>query len=374
MNREIRYDKGLILIVFALLGFGLLMDFSASTAVSQEIYGSPTRVFTRQLLSVFVGLLVLLVSLKIDYHYYSRREFVFGSLAIMVALLVIPLAAPVTNGAQRWINLGVTKFQPSELAKLVIIILTAYYLVKNKGKLYSFRNGLLPYLSIVGVMMLLIVVEPDLGTASTIAVVAGLLLYLGGLQYRYLMGLALITLPPLYFLVFGVPYRRNRILAFLDPLEDPYGIGYQIRQSLIAVGAGGWTGLGLAEGRQKLLFLPEPHTDFIFSVVAEELGFLGCLTLVMLFGLLFWRGVRISLRADCLFGTFLGLGISCWIVVQALVNMSVAISLLPTKGIPLPFISVGGSSMLATLAAIGVLLNISRHGQVYGSREEWLRN
>ena len=374
MDQKIHCDKGLILIVFALVGFGLLMDFSASTAISQEIYGSPSRVFTRQLLSVFVGLLVLLVSLKIDYHYYSRRKFVFGFLAIIFILLIIPLATPMTNGAQRWINLGVTKFQPSEAAKLFIVILTAYYLVENKGKLYSFRNGLLPYLSIVGVLMLLIIVEPDLGTAATIAVVAGLLLYLGGLQYRYLIGLALITLSLLYFLIFDVPYRRNRILAFLDPLEDPYGIGYQIRQSLIAVGAGGWIGLGLAEGRQKLLFLPEPHTDFIFSIVAEELGFLGCLTLVVLFGLFFWRGVRISLRADSLFGTFLGLGITCWIVVQALVNMSVAISLLPTKGIPMPFISVGGSSMLATLAAIGILLNISRHGQVYVSRKEWLRN
>ena len=180
-------------------------------------------------------------------------------------------------------------------------------------------------------------------------------------------------LPALYLLVVRVPYRLNRVLAFLDPDRDPYGIGYQIRQSLIAVGSGGWTGLGFAQSKQKLFFLPEPHTDFIYAVVGEELGFFGCLTLLLLFALLFRRGVRIALRADSPFGTFLGLGIVSMIAFQALINMSVTLSLLPTKGLPLPFISVGGSSIIVMLAAVGILLNISRQGSDGGDSESWIK-
>ena len=183
------------------------------------------------------------------------------------------------------------------------------------------------------------------------------------MRYRYLLGLLLAVIPALYFLVVLVPYRLNRILAFLYPERDPYGIGYQIRQSLIAVGSGGWSGLGYAQGKQKLFFLPEPHTDFIYAVVGEEFGFLGCFTVLVLFGLLFWRGTRIAVRAESAFGTYLGLGIACMIVFQAYVNMSMVISLLPTKGLPLPFVSMGGSSMIMTMAAVGILLNISSQGR-----------
>jgi len=245
---------------------------------------------------------------------------------------------------------------------LVIILFTAFYLVTRKEQFHSFRRGLLPYLVIVGAVVLLVLAEPDLGTAASIALSASLLLFLGGLRYRYLVGLVLISVPTLYFLVVRVPYRLNRILAFVDPEKDPFGIGYQIRQSLIAVGSGGWNGVGYAQGKQKLFFLPEPHTDFIYAVVGEELGFLGCVALIVLFSLLFWRGARIAMRADTQFGTYLGLGIVCMIVFQAFINMSMVISLLPTKGLPLPFLSVGGSSMITTMAAVGVLLNISSQG------------
>lgn len=367
MNRKIPHDQSLIAIVLALLGFGLIMVFSASTVVSGELYGSQTWIFTRQLVLVMLGLLALMVTMKIDYHFYQRQRVVYLFLIASLVLLVLVLIAPVSSGVQRWIQLGPVTFQPSELAKLAMILFTAFYLVSRREQFHSFQRGLLPYLAVVGSVVLLVLAEPDLGTAASIALTAGFLLFLGGLRYRYLLGLFLIAAPGLYFLVVRVPYRLNRVLAFLDPERDPYGIGYQIRQSLIAVGSGGWNGLGYAQGKQKLFFLPEPHTDFIYAVVGEEFGFLGCLAVIVLFTLLFWRGARIALRADSPFGTYLGLGIVCMIVLQAFINMSMVISLLPTKGLPLPFISVGGSSMIMTMAAVGILLNISRQGQGWAS-------
>lgn len=363
MNRRIPYDEGLIVIVLALLGFGLIMVFSASTVVSAELYGSQTWIFTRQLLFVILGLVTLMVSMKIDYHFYERRSVIYSLLTLSLLLLVFLLVVPGSSGVQRWIRFGPANFQPSELAKLAVILFSSFYLATRKEELHSFKQGVLPYLAVVGTVVFLVLIEPDLGTAASIALTAGFLLFLGGVRYRYLLGLLLAVIPALYFLVVLVPYRLNRILAFLYPERDPYGIGYQIRQSLIAVGSGGWSGLGYAQGKQKLFFLPEPHTDFIYAVVGEEFGFLGCVTVLVLFGLLFWRGTRIAVRAESAFGTYLGLGIACMIVFQAFVNMSMVISLLPTKGLPLPFISMGGSSMIMTMAAVGILLNISRQGR-----------
>jgi len=363
MNREIPYDRGLIMTVLALLGFGLIMVFSASTVVSAEVYGSQTSIFTRQLIFVVIGLVGLMVSMKIDYHFYERSTVIYSLLLLSLALLLYLLVAPESGGVQRWIRIGPANFQPSELAKLAVILFTSFYLVTRKEDFHSFKRGLLPYLVVVGAIVLLVLLEPDLGTAASIALTAIVLLFLGGLRYRYLLGLILAAIPALYFLVVRVPYRLDRWLAFLYPERDPYGIGYQIRQSLISVGSGGWSGLGYAEGKQKLSFLPEPHTDFIYAVVGEELGLLGCFTVVVLFGLFFWRAARISVRAESPFGTYLGLGIACMIVLQAFVNMSVVVSLLPTKGLPLPFVSVGGSSMIMTMTAVGILLNISSHAR-----------
>ena len=351
------------MIVLALLGFGLIMVFSASTVVSAELYGSQTWIFTRQLLFVILGLVTLMVSMKIDYHFYERRSVIYLLLTLSLLLLVFLLVVPGSSGVQRWIRFGPANFQPSELAKLAVILFSSFYLATRKEELHSFKRGVLPYLAVVGTVVFLVLIEPDLGTAASIALTASFLLFLGGVRYRYLLGLLLAVIPALYFLVVLVPYRLNRILAFLYPERDPYGIGYQIRQSLIAVGSGGWSGLGYAQGKQKLFFLPEPHTDFIYAVVGEEFGFLGCLTVLVLFGLLFWRGTRIAVRAESAFGTYLGLGIACMIVFQAYVNMSMVISLLPTKGLPLPFVSMGGSSMIMTMAAVGILLNISSQGR-----------
>ena len=362
MRGKIPYDQGLIAVVLALVGFGLIMVFSTSTVVSGELYGSQSRIFIRQLVLVIVSLLVLMVTMRIDYHFYQRREVVYLGLVGSGALLVYVLFTPVSGGVQRWIRLGPTSFQPSELAKLAVILFTAFYLVSRKEEFHSLWRGLVPYLAIVGAVILLVLAEPDLGTAASIALSASLLLFLGGLRYRYFVGLFLMAVPALYFLVVRVPYRLNRIQAFIDPEKDPFGMGYQIRQSLIAVGSGGWNGLGYAQGKQKLFFLPEPHTDFIYAVVGEELGFLGCAALIILFAMLFWRGAKIAMRADTPFGTYLGLGIVCMIVFQAFINMSMVISLLPTKGFPLPFVSVGGSSMIVTMSAVGILLNISSQG------------
>ncbi len=374
MNRKIPYDQGLITIILALLGFGLIMVFSASTLVSRELYGSQTAIFTRQLIAMVLGMMALLVTMKIDYHLYQRRTVVFLLLGLSVLLLGFLLLTPGSApGARRWVRLGPVNFQPSELAKLAVIVFTSGYLVWKKEHLNSLSRGLLPYLAVVGTVILLVLCGPDLGTALSIALTAGFLMFVGGVRYRYFLALAAPILPALYLLVVRVPYRLNRVLAFLDPERDPYGIGYQIRQSLIAVGSGGWNGLGFAQSKQKLFFLPEPHTDFIYAVVGEELGFVGCLTLLLLFALLFRRGVRIALRADSPFGTFLGLGIVSMIAFQALINMSVTLSLLPTKGLPLPFISVGGSSIIVMLAAVGILLNISRQGSDGGDSESWIQ-
>lgn len=362
MRRTMPYDRGLLMIVLALLGFGLVMVFSASTVISKELYGTQTRIFARQLVYVFLGLLALMLAMRIDYHSYQRRNLVYGLLAVTVVLLLAVWLVPEAKGARRWIRLGPLNFQPSELAKLAVIFFTSYSLVTRKEEFHTLSKGLLPYLGVLGLIVGLVLLEPDLGTAACIAVTAGVLLYLGGLKYRYVLGLLLVAIPSFYMLIVRVPYRYKRFMAFLDPQQDPFGFGYQIRQSLIALGSGGWKGMGYVEGKQKLFFLPEPHTDFIFAVVGEELGLLGCAGLLLLFALLFWRAVRVALRADTLFGNFLGLGIACMIVLQAFLNMTVVTSLLPTKGMPLPFISVGGSSMLVMLIGVGVLLNISQHG------------
>lgn len=370
MNRKLPYDKGLLLIVLSLVGLGLIMVFSASTVISKDLYKSHTAIFFRQSLYALVGLIAMIVAMRIDYHRYFNRRLVcavVGATAFLLALvLILPEAS---KGAQRWVRLGPIHFQPSELAKLAMVLFTAYYLVAKKEEFPSLTKGVLPYLAVLGTILGLILIEPDLGTAASIALASAFILFVAGLRYRYIVGLFLIVVPVVYLAIVRVPYRLKRVTAFLDPLQDPLGTGYQIRQSLIAVGSGGVAGVGYAEGKQKLFFLPEPHTDFIFSVVGEELGLIGALVLIVLFGLFFRRGVRIALRADTPFGTYLGLGIVGMVVIQAFINMGVAVSLLPTKGIPLPFISAGGSSMLVMLAAAGILLNISQHS----SRAETVR-
>jgi cell division protein FtsW len=363
MSRKLPYDRTLVVAVFVTLCFGLVMVFSASGIVSQRLHDSFSTVFGRQLLFVMIGFALMLVAARIDYHLYSRPVVVYSGLILTVLLLTSVFAFPPFHGARRWVILLGIRFQPSEMAKLIVVIFTAYYLIRAGQRFQSFWKGLVPYLVILGLNIGLIVVEPDLGTPICIASTAGFLIYLGGLRYRYLLTGILLAIPAFYILVWSVPYRKDRWLAFINPERDPFGAGYHIRQSLIALGSGGWSGVGYAQGTQKQFYLPEPHNDFIFAVIGEELGLIGTLFTLALFVLLFLKGVKIALRADCLFGVYLGLGIVAMITLQALLNMSVVVSLLPTKGIPLPLISVGGTSILVTLTAIGILLNISRHGR-----------
>jgi cell division protein FtsW len=343
------------------LGFGLVIVFSASSVVSKELYGPSTAIFFRQLASVTIGLLLFFVAMRTDYHILGRKPVLYCLLGISVILLAWALLSPGINGVNRWILLGPFRFQPSEAAKLTAIVLTAYFLARKGGQVKEIDRDMLTYLAVLLAMIIMILAAPDFGTSTSLAATAALMLFLAGFKFRYYLAGALLACPILYFLIYLVPYRRQRILAFIDPSADPQGSGYQIIQSLVAVGSGGITGKGLAQGTQKLFFLPEPHTDFIYAVVGEELGLLGCTLILALFVLFLWRGIRVSLRADTVFGTFLGLGIVMMIVFQALFNISVVLSLVPTKGIPLPFVSVGGSSILIMLVSVGVLLNISRH-------------
>jgi cell division protein FtsW len=320
-------------------------------------------VFSRQLVSVALGIALMLLFMRFDYHWLEHRYLAWGSVMLAGAALVWALLGPEVSGVRRWIQLGPTRFQPSEAAKFAVILVTAHCLSRQDGRLRLDRTMLACIGTILAVFVL-IVVEPDFGTATTLIVPCGLLFFLAGLQYRWLAVAIGVAIPSLFLMIRLSPYRWERLVAFWDPEAAPYTTGYQILQSLVAVGSGGVTGKGLAQGTQKLFFLPEPHTDFIYAVIAEETGLVGCVGVLAMFVVVFWRGLRIGMRADTVFGSFLGLGIL--ITFQALFNMSVVLSLCPTKGIPLPFISVGGSSAIVMLSAIGVLLNISKYtrGQV----------
>ncbi|HSR66626.1 MAG TPA: putative lipid II flippase FtsW [Acidobacteriota bacterium] len=360
MNRRMPYDQHLIFITLCLTGLGLVMVSSASSVVSQEMYGSAGAIFMRQLTATLIGLGGLLLAMRFDYQLLESR----WAIAALMTAAVIGLVLPHFLGggpAARWIRIGPLQFQPSEAAKLAAVVFTAYYLSRRGIDLKSFRRGLGPYLAAVGLLIALILAGRDLGTAALVAGVCGLLLYLGGLRYLHIPILAGGGAAVASLLILMEPYRLRRVLSWFEPQEDTLGAGYQIHQSLIALGSGQVTGKGLAEGTQKLYFLPEPHTDFIFAVLGEELGLIGCLLVLLLFGLFLYRGVRISLRADSLFGFYLALGIVSMIVLQALVNISVVLHLLPTKGLPLPFVSVGGSSQMVLLASVGLLLNVSKH-------------
>ncbi len=360
MARKLRPDRFLFLITLVLVGIGLAMVFSSSAVTAQEKFGDPNYFSFKQLVAAALGLAVMFVVMKIDYHFYRHPAVIFSVLAIVVALLVLVFFLPAAANTHRWINMPGISLQPSELAKLAVIFFLAYFLEKRKGNVNHIAFTLVPIAVVVGILAGLIVLQPDLGTAVSLLATAGILLFVAGLDLRWIAASIIFAIPALYLLVFRVRYRRERILAFMDPWQEPLGRGFQIIQSLVSVGAGGIGGLGYMEGKQKLFYLPEAHTDFIYAVVGEELGMIGTATVLLLFVLFLWRGLRASMRAPDLFGFYLALGITMMVCVQAFVNMSVVLSLLPTKGIPLPFLSYGGSSFLVMLASVGILLNVSQ--------------
>jgi len=360
MAKRVSVDRWLFTVTMLLVFVGLVMVFSASAVMARERFGSPYAFLSKQLIWAVAGLAVMVVTMRVDYRRYENPGLVFSFMGVTTLLLISVFFLDRSHNTHRWIHAGGFSFQPSELAKPVLILFLAYFL-ESRGKMMDdVRNTLIPAAAPVLVFLGLIVLQPDLGTAIACASISACILYVAGMRMRYFAYAFAAALPPLYFLIFHVAWRRDRILAFLNPYADRQGSGFHIIQSLIAVGTGGITGVGLMEGKQKLFYLPEPHTDFIFAVTAEELGLVGAVFVVTLFAIFLWRGMRASWRTEDLFGRYLAVGITSMVVLQAFINISVVLGMMPTKGIPLPLVSYGGSSLFVTLACIGVLLNITK--------------
>ncbi len=361
MARKLKSDKLLFTATLLLVGTSVVMVYSASAMLAEARYQQPYWFLAKQATWTVLGVCLLVVAMRIDYRHYREPIVIWTAVgAVAVALVAVLFSAPI-NGARRWLGFGGTGVQPSEAAKLAAVFFTAAILERRMDRIDEVRYALLPIANVAGAFTILIVAEPDYGTAVSLLVVVGAMVFAAGLGYRYIIGLAAIVLPVLGFVLWSAPYRRARLLAFLDPWDDPLGDGFQIIQSLIAVGTGGVFGRGLMGGVQKLFYLPEPHTDFIFAVIGEELGLVGATAILLCFAIITWRGLRAAARAPDRFGALLALGLTTMVAFQAFVNISVVLGLMPTKGIPLPFVSAGGSSLLISLMGMGILLNVSQH-------------
>src|SRR5438067_6896950 len=361
MARKLKSDRVLFIATILLVALSVVMVYSASAPVALERYGRASLFLIKQGMWALLGVAMLNIVMRIDYRAYRQPAFLWTALAFVVfALVAVYFRAPV-NGARRWFAVGGIGIQPSELAKLVAIFFIAALLERRMHRIDDVAYALLPIGIVVLALVALILPEPDFGTSMSLLLIAAVMVFAAGLNYRYVAGVVLCALPALYIVVMGSAYRRRRTLAFLNPWDDPLGDGFQIIQSLIAVGTGGVWGRGLMNGVQKLFYLPEPHTDFIYAAIAEELGLAGATIVVICFSLVAWRGMRIALRAPDSFGAFIALGLTTMVAVQAFLNISVVLGLLPTKGTPLPFVSFGGSSLLINLIGMGVLLNVSQH-------------
>ncbi|MGA2888392.1 MAG: putative lipid II flippase FtsW [Terracidiphilus sp.] len=361
MAKRVGVDKWLFFTTLLLVVVGLAMVFSASAVTAQDRYHTPYTFVVKQAIWVLAGVLALMILSHIDYSLYKSPRFIYPILCVTTFLLVLVFFIPGSHNTHRWIRFGgLNTLQPSEIAKPVLILFLAWFLHTRLDKMNNGKNTVLRAVIIPVVFVILIVLQPDLGTALVLAGVTVMMLFLAGMNWKYLVGGVCITLPFLAALLFFVPWRLRRILAFLHPDSDPQGAGFHINQSLIAVATGGLTGRGYMEGVQKLFFLPEAHTDFIFANIAEELGFIGSIVIVALFVVFGVRGLRVAFRCQEPFARLVAFGITTAILLQAFFNISVVLSLLPTKGIPLPLISSGGTSVFVTLASIGILLNISR--------------
>jgi cell division protein FtsW len=362
--RKLKSDRILFIATLLLVCASIVMVYSASALVALERFQQPYHFLIRQGLWTVLGVAVLGIAMRVDYRTYRNEPFIWGVIAIVALMLVAVLFSAPVNGTRRWFGVGGLGIQPSELAKIACVLFTALILERRMHRIDELQYSLLPIGIVVGGMFGLILLEPDYGTAISLLLIIGLMVFTAGLNYRYLVGTVLAVLPVIYIVLVSAPYRRRRLMAFWDPWADPLGDGFQIIQSLIAVGTGGVFGKGVMAGVQKLFYLPEPHTDFIFAVIAEELGLIGATVVLLSFGVIAWRGLRIAMHAEDAFGALLAIGVTTMIVVQAFVNMSVVLGLLPTKGIPLPLVSAGGSSLLINLLGAGMLLNISQHEAV----------
>jgi cell division protein FtsW len=359
-ENQIGYDYTVLAPTLLLLGIGLVELYSCSSFLAAEKFGDSYYYLKKQGIFCLLGLILMIVAKNFPRTVYQKL--VYPLLIISIILLIFPLVPGIgvkVGGASRWLRVGSLSFQPSELAKLALSVYIAYSMAKKGPNMGLFSKGFLPHLLVAGVFMVLILLQPDLGATIIIGAWLFILLFVGGVKLHQLFSLVFISLPLFYWLIRQADYRLNRWKVFLNPWEDPQGLGFQIIQSFLAIGSGGIFGVGLGNSKQKLFYLPEPHTDFILSIVAEEVGFVGVATIVILFGILILRGFRIALNARDLYSSYLALGISSFIGLQVLINMGVVMGLLPTKGLTLPFISYGGSSLVISLVGVGILLNIS---------------
>jgi len=356
-------DLGLFIVIFILAGIGIAMSYSASAVYAINTFDDSFYFLKKQLLWFFLGFTALFVFQGIDYRWYIKKTklMLLISFVLLIAVL-IPGIGHTVKGSARWIGLGPVALQPSEFVKIFMVI----YLVK----VFSSENEdnhviklLIPVI-ILAMMFVLILLQPDFGTAVDLIIIAVFILFVSGFPLRYLLSLFVLSIPMFYLLVYQVDYRRERLLAYLNPWKDRFGNGYHIIQSYIAFKIGGAVGVGLGHGTQKIARLPEPHTDFIFAVIGEEVGFTGTIFMVILYIIVFWRGIQIAINAPDEFGKLLAIGLSLLIVVQAFINMGVVTGSLPTTGIPLPFVSYGGSSLMSNMIAAGILLNVSRYKEV----------
>lgn len=354
-------DYGLLALTFLLLAFGTLMMCSASAILADTQMHDPLYFIKRQALWGALGLGAMFFFGRTDYN--RLREWVWPALLTCLAALILVLFTRPVAGVKRWIRLGPLGVQPAEFAKLAVLLFLADYVDRKKSKVSSLLHGFLVPWAVVGCILALVGLEPDIGTPALLFSVGLLVLFVGGTRFAHMAAALACALPLLVFELLRYPYRRKRLMSFLDPFAQAQGSGYQLVQSLTAVGSGGWFGKGLGASQLKLMYLPAAHTDFIFPILCEELGLLGSLAALALFTLFLLRGVRIARHAPNLFGTLLAAGITFLLFLQASFNVAMSIGLLPTKGLPLPFFSYGGSSLLATLASVGVLLNISRQSQ-----------
>jgi cell division protein FtsW len=348
---------------------GAVMIFSASAVTAQQQFGHSYHFVLRQVMWLVVGLLGMFALMKLDYHKLREPAVVYSVLCVVVILLIGTFFLDKSHATHRWIKLGPAQIQPSELAKLAVILYLAWFLDLKRRAATSleFRkedllHTILPAVAPILICVALIVLQPDLGTSVDIVLIMTAILFVAGLSWKWLAVGVAAAAPVLFFLITHVSYRNARLTAFLHPESDPQGAGFQLLQSLIAVGSGGFTGVGLMESKQKLFYLPEAHTDFIYAVICEELGFIGAAIIIALFAAYAWRGLRASFNAPDGFGRMLALGATAMVLFQALINFAVVLGMMPTKGIPLPFVSYGGSSLLVMLLATGVLLNVAQQG------------
>jgi cell division protein FtsW len=366
-----RGDRALMLAVATLTAFGLVMVFSASEVQGWLWFHNAAYYFERQLLWLLLGVILLWAGAHIDYHRLRPLALPLGLLSVgLLILVLLPHFGVEVNGARRWLRLGPLQMQPAELAKVAAIIFMALWLERHRDRLSSLENGVVPFLALLGLVAVLIILERDLGTTLIVAAILLAQFLVAGGRKRHVLLLALIIGLCVYVFIRMEPYRLHRILAFVDPWSDPLNTGFQAIQSVIALGSGGFAGVGLGQSIQKYQWLPFAHTDFIFAIVGEETGLIGTTLVLSLFALFTYRGYRVALKAPDAFGSLLACGVTTWVAFQAVINIAAVTVTLPTTGIPLPFISYGGSSLAITLGAVGILVNISTQNEKVG----WIRH